>query len=299
MRAAGFVAWCEAEGYPKQTANQYMNFGLRSVDQSYVEFLKQKHPSRRPEARKKRERSTTQKAPGDAPRGWRPAVSKYPRRCIGTLLPLRRRRATGDTPRVPGGRFTEDRLLARMELSLRLIREIPVTSLDAYWQQWAEAHAREENWRPIPADPETYAIVPGSRLAALFKEQQELEQGAACLLLPDGARWLSAPHALPGQSNQWCDYVHDLWLEHFHARESEEGDEGEHHLYLDLATFDLHRVWCVTCRQLVDLIDEAVTAGVAGTSFRVMVEEAGAAAALYEEWEEDEEDDDEEEEPEP
>ncbi len=136
--------------------------------------------------------------------------------------------------------------------ALRMIaphRAIETRSIEAYWGPW------DRFSDDLDAAP-----------ASLLSEAEELWNGKAVLVLPDGSRWVHVNALLrndPGGANQYIQRLLQLLLAHMALREHVGTSGGLTDFSLDAASLDLRHVFCHECTRCINLEQDAAEVDVA------------------------------------
>jgi hypothetical protein len=122
-------------------------------------------------------------------------------------------------------------------------RAIETPSIEAYWERWAR-----------------FSDDPGAAPASLLHEAEELRDGEAVLVLPDGSRWVHVNALLrgdPAGDNRYIQRLLQLLLAHMALRQHIGAGNGLTDFSLDAATLDPRHVFCHQCTRCINLEPEA------------------------------------------
>lgn len=116
-------------------------------------------------------------------------------------------------------------------------------SIEAYWGPW-----------------DRFSENRGAAPASLLNEVEELWDGKAVLVLPNGSRWVHVNSLLrkdPGGDNQYIQRLLQLLLAHMALREHIATGNGLTDFSLNAASLDLRDVFCHECARCINLEDDA------------------------------------------
>lgn len=136
--------------------------------------------------------------------------------------------------------------------ALRMIvphRAIETRSIEAYWGPW-----------------DRFSDDPGAAPASLLAEAEELWDGKAVLVLPDGSRWVHVNALLRGDRGSHNRYIHrllQLLLAHMALREHIGTGDGLTDFSLNAVSLDLRHVFCHECTRCINLEHDAAELDVA------------------------------------